>query len=354
MNRRRFLEGCGFGLSALLAALGRSQGLAALSKPPLEVEADMVVVGGGLGGCAAALAALDQGLLVVLTEPTDWIGGQLTSQAVPPDEHAWIEQFGRNATLPGPPRREFGITIAGIILSRPRPRPTRFLNPGRGGVSRLCHEPRAALAVLTAMLAPHASGGRLLVLLEHEPVRAEVDGDRVRAVIVRDRKTRDERTLVAPYFLDATELGDLLPLAGVEFVVGRREPGGDRRAARPGAAATGRPAGDHLLLRHGLSGRPGSRHRPSRRVRLLARATSPASTRHGRASCWTCPTATRSRSSPPVAASTPGAKGRGSGSIGGSSTPGNFRPGAYSGSSGITLVNWPQNDYWLGPLVGLE
>ena len=38
------------------------------------------------------------GRTVVLTEPTDWVGGQLTSQAVPPDEHAWIEQFGRNAS----------------------------------------------------------------------------------------------------------------------------------------------------------------------------------------------------------------------------------------------------------------
>ena len=32
--------------------------------------------------------------------------------------------------------------------------------------------------------------------------------------------------------------------------------------------------------------------------------------------------------------------------------PRNFQPGAYPGSSGTTLVNWPQNDYWLGPLVG--
>jgi hypothetical protein len=31
--------------------------------------------------------------------------------------------------------------------------------------------------------------------------------------------------------------------------------------------------------------------------------------------------------------------------------PRNFQPGAYPGSSGITLVNWPQNDYWLGARV---
>ena len=34
------------------------------------------------------------GKSVVVVEETDWLGGQLTSQGVPPDEHPWIEQFG--------------------------------------------------------------------------------------------------------------------------------------------------------------------------------------------------------------------------------------------------------------------
>src|SRR6476659_1317373 len=59
-----------------------------------ELTADIVIIGGGLGGCAAALAAARNGLRVILTEETDWIGGQLTSQAVPPDENPWIETFG--------------------------------------------------------------------------------------------------------------------------------------------------------------------------------------------------------------------------------------------------------------------
>src|SRR5687768_12796340 len=59
-----------------------------------EIRCDVAVIGGGVGGVAAALAALRNGQRVVLTEETDWIGGQLTSQAVPPDELAWIESFG--------------------------------------------------------------------------------------------------------------------------------------------------------------------------------------------------------------------------------------------------------------------
>ena len=55
---------------------------------------DIAVVGGSLGGVQAVRAACGQGMRVLLAEETDWIGGQLTSQAVPPDEHSWIEQQG--------------------------------------------------------------------------------------------------------------------------------------------------------------------------------------------------------------------------------------------------------------------
>jgi len=48
-----------------------------------ELHADVLVVGGGLVGIAAAIAACQQGRQVVLTEQTDWVGGQLTAQAPP-------------------------------------------------------------------------------------------------------------------------------------------------------------------------------------------------------------------------------------------------------------------------------
>ena len=34
---------------------------------------------------------------VVLTEAGSWLGGQLTSQAVPPDEHPWVDHTGTTA-----------------------------------------------------------------------------------------------------------------------------------------------------------------------------------------------------------------------------------------------------------------
>src|SRR5437868_441688 len=83
IDRRDFLGRTG-SLLALPAVLQQSR----------ELACDVAIVGGGLGGVAAALAALRNGRRVVLTESTDWLGGQVTSQAVPPDEHPWIESFG--------------------------------------------------------------------------------------------------------------------------------------------------------------------------------------------------------------------------------------------------------------------
>ena len=52
-----------------------------------ERETDTLVVGAGRGGVAAALAVLKLGKRVMLSQKSDWIGGQLTAQAAPPDEH---------------------------------------------------------------------------------------------------------------------------------------------------------------------------------------------------------------------------------------------------------------------------
>ncbi|NED96297.1 FAD-dependent oxidoreductase [Phytoactinopolyspora alkaliphila] len=184
-----------------------------------ELQVDLVVVGGGLGGVAAAIAAARRGTRVLLSEPTDWLGGQLTAQAVPPDEHRWIEQFGCTASyrelrdgIRDYYRRWYPLTSAA--------RDQRALNPGSARVSPISSEPRVALAVLEAMIAPHRSAGRIDVRFHHLPVSVTVDADRVTSVSLLDTETGDELTVTAPYVLDATETGDLLPLTDTEYVTG--------------------------------------------------------------------------------------------------------------------------------------
>ena len=182
-------------------------------------DTDILIVGGGTGGCAAAMAAAAMGCRVILTEPTDWLGGQLTSQAVPSDEHPWIESHGctgRYRAYRNGIRQYYRDHYPLTAAARACP----GLNPGGGGVSRICHEPRVGLAVIESMLAAARTRGLLTVLLEHEPVAADAQGDRVRSVTLRDRRTGATRTIAAPFILDATELGDLLPLAQVEYVTG--------------------------------------------------------------------------------------------------------------------------------------
>src|SRR5260221_9750663 len=97
-SRRDFLSGLGgaFLLSGNLSAAR-------------ELRCDVAVIGGGTGGCAAALAVARNGLSVILTGETDLLGGQLTSQAVPPGEHPRIEMFGCTQAHPPlpPPLRAY-------------------------------------------------------------------------------------------------------------------------------------------------------------------------------------------------------------------------------------------------------
>lgn len=184
------------------------------------VECEILIAGGGLGGVAAALAACSRGRRVVLTEETDWLGGQLTAQGVSaPDEHRTIEQFGgtrRYMEL----RRLIRAHYRAEYVLAPDSLEAEAFNPGGGWVSRLCHEPKAALGAIEAMLAPHVEAGRLTVLLRHRAVLGESEHDRVTAITFRDLESDDRLRVVAGYFIDATELGDLLPLTGTEYVSG--------------------------------------------------------------------------------------------------------------------------------------
>jgi hypothetical protein len=227
MDRRNFIERLGLGgsvfaMSSFLPFSSFSQAKAKeinFISADNMLSADVVIAGGGLGGCAAAFAALRNNLTVILTEETDWVGGQLTSQGVPPDEHQWIESHGATQLY-----RDFRSAIRDYYKKNypmiEEAKSREFLNPGDGSVSRLCHEPKVALAVLLDMMSPYISAKKLVLLLEHKVYDAEVSGNKVSAIKVKNLRQNEELLLSAPYFVDATELGDLLPLTGTEYVTG--------------------------------------------------------------------------------------------------------------------------------------
>ena len=184
-----------------------------------EEQADVIIIGGGLGGCAAALAACRNGLNVILTEETDWLGGQIAQQGVPPDEHRWIETHGAPKSYRGYRNRvrDYYRKNYPLIESAKN---RKFLNPGDGAVSRICHEPRVCVAVLLEMLNPYLSSDRLKIWLRHKIHKAEIIGDQVSSVEMFNLESGTTVTIIAPAFIDATELGDLLPLTNTEYVTG--------------------------------------------------------------------------------------------------------------------------------------
>ena len=317
-----------------------------------EFSADIAIIGGGVGGCAAALAAVRTGLKVILTEETDWLGGQLTSQAVPPDEHPWIERFGctrsyrhyRNAVRDYY-RAHYKLTSAARA---------RFeLNPGNGSVSRLTHEPRVSLAVLEGMLAPYINDGSLQLLLRHAPLTASTSGDHVASVTLRDLSQNISRTVIAKYFLDATETGELLPLTNAEFVTGAEARAQTQELhAQRQALPSNNQAFTFCFAMDYLEGEDHTIEKP--RDYALWRSYVPKLDPP-----WTGPLLSWSMCDPKTlekraAYFVPNPTG--------SDLPGlnlwtyrrilaraNFEPGLYP--SDISLVNWPQNDYWVGDLL---
>ncbi len=361
MDRRNFIQrisavGCGLvtGPELLLPKSARAaQERDATRQGRNGLSADLVIAGAGLGGCAAALAALRQNLRVILTEETDWVGGQLTQQGVPPDEHRWIESFGctqsyrelRNA-IRDYYKRHYPLTEAA--------RARWNLNPGNGSVSRLCHEPRVALAVLETLFAPYLGGRKLILLLEHKVIGADLKNDRVEALKIRSLRTGHELDLQAPYFLDATELGDVLPLTGTEFVTGAesQKETGELHApteAQPDnqQAFTVCCATDYLSGQDHTIEKPREYEfwrdfipplRPPWPGRLLDFTYTHPSTMQAR----------RLGFNPD--GDTPGAAVN-LWNYRRIAHKSNFQPGTYAGD--ICLVNWPQNDYLLGNLVGV-
>ncbi|MGO8929095.1 MAG: FAD-dependent oxidoreductase [Limisphaerales bacterium] len=309
------------------------------------MAADLVIIGGGLGGCAAALSAARNGLRVILTEETDWIGGQLTAQAVPPDENPWIETCGgtRSYLSLRQQIREYYLRYF-PLTAEARAKP--YLNPGNGWVSRLCHEPRVSLAVLQQLLAPYAGGQRILVLLRHRAVDALTGGDRVEAVRVRSLESGNEVILRAPYFVDATELGDLLPLTKTEYVTGaesQKETGEPQ--APPEAAPQNMQSFTCCFAMDYLRGEDHTIEKPREYAFWHEFVPAIKPPWPGRLLSW-------QRSDPvsgkPETLETDPEKGTGFWTYRRIADKSLFAEGAYPGD--IALVNWPQNDYMLGNL----
>ncbi|MFN0102891.1 MAG: FAD-dependent oxidoreductase [Bryobacteraceae bacterium] len=183
------------------------------ANPPAQ-SCEILIAGAGMGGIGAALRAAGRGHQVCLTEEATWIGGQATAAGVSAlDENKFIEMTG-GSRLYG----EFRRRIREHYKRTYKPlKPTDNFNPGGCYVSSLCFEPKVGVQVLEEMLRPHRN---IQLFRRTRVLDLERSGSVVTAALLWNIDKREARRITPKMVLDATEMGDLLPLAKTPYIVG--------------------------------------------------------------------------------------------------------------------------------------
>lgn len=170
-----------------------------------EKPFDLCVYRATPAGIFAAVAAARNGLKAVIIEPSPYIGGLITS--------------GLNATDIGGP-----IVVRGMLRE--------FLERcGKHYGTQMEERPESRVAAFVFAKMMREVG---VTKIRGEIVRVNRAANRIASV-----QLRDESTIQAKYFIDASYEGDLLPLANVSYAIGREsaEQYGERHAGVRAAKA---------------------------------------------------------------------------------------------------------------------
>lgn len=214
------------------------------------IACDILIAGGGLSGAAAAYEALLTGKTVCMTEITDWVGGQISSQ-------------GTSALDEAKKQRSLLHFSRGYKLLRQNIyRFYRRQNPGACWVSEVCFLPRDGHQLLMWQLKEaetwgrgklhwfpstaikelqYDDGGRLItgaIAIQHspapgtpplnsEPLSRVIEdayqyenSHRLRKKIVQFKPRQASSTSPQWFAIDATETGELIALAQVPYRLG--------------------------------------------------------------------------------------------------------------------------------------
>lgn len=218
--------------------------------PDKTVNCEILVVGGGLSGVATAYEGLLAGRTVCLTEITDWLGGQISSQ-------------GTSALDERPTQRSLQFYSRGYLELRDRiQRKYGELNPGDCWVSDSCFLPRDAHNILVQMLkdAEKRGKGKLqwfantvikeleispdgkiingAIAIQHQPVKGApsvntftlsqniedaysyANSSRLTKSIIRLVPKQVKNNAPKWYVVDASETGEIIALADVPYRLG--------------------------------------------------------------------------------------------------------------------------------------
>jgi len=214
-----------------------------------SLNCDILVVGGGLSGVATAYEGLLAGRRVCLTEITDWLGGQISSQ-------------GTSALDERPTQSQRQFYSRGYLELRNRiQKKYGKLNPGDCWVSDSCFLPRDAHTVMVELLKDaerrgkgklegfpntvikdlEISQGKLInsaIAIQHQPVKGSPplntftlsqtiddayrysNSSRFTKNIIRLVPQQTKENSPKWYIVDASETGEIIALADVPYRLG--------------------------------------------------------------------------------------------------------------------------------------
>jgi len=168
--------------------------LLGLPQQPADAgEFDLVVVGGGVAGCCAAISAARLGLEVALIQDRPVLGGVNSSEVR-------VHLVGDAQKPPYP-------ALGGVV---------REIGPRSQGISREAahYEDERKLGVVEAEKSLH-------LFLNTHAFKVETQGKRIAAVIAKDVRTSRELRFPAKLFADCTGDGTIGYLAGADYRYGR-------------------------------------------------------------------------------------------------------------------------------------
>lgn len=159
-----------------------------------EKKYDLCVYGGTSAGVVAAYSAAQQGLQVVLVEPTNHIGGMTTGGL-------GFTDIGNKQVISGVAKQFY-----------------RKVGEHYGRLEQWIFEPSVAEGIMRDYL-DHPN----ITVMEGYRVReCQKNGTRIESIVVEVSENPSEsKTIEAAYFMDCSYEGDLMARSGVEYTVGR-------------------------------------------------------------------------------------------------------------------------------------
>ncbi len=170
----------------------------------VQLKTEVLVVGGGVGGTAAAIQSARQGAKTILLEPTSMLGGMITA--------AGVSCTDGNDQLPSGMWEEF--------------RQALYKHYGRkrlntGWVSNTNFEPKVGDSIFKAWVAHEKN---LKVYYEYEFESVQKAGNKVTGATLRKKDNSEILKIKATVVIDGTELGDVFAAAGAAYDLGMDDP----------------------------------------------------------------------------------------------------------------------------------